>query len=121
MDIIVSWLAQNREWFLSGIGGSIITIALAILGWVFNNPTRKSTGSSSNNKVEIYAKGNVTYYGEATKNCTQRVVQKGSDSTITLVAVGLVVTLVAVTFIHWISPSNIKAQISAGSLGLAGR
>lgn len=57
----MEWIIENKDWLFSGV---LITIPLAVLGWVFTKRTasRSQNQNSGNNSTNIQADGNVNFH-----------------------------------------------------------
>jgi hypothetical protein len=61
---MIDWINQNKEWFFSGLGVTIITI---VAGWLFNSSKNKSIKqiqSSGNNSSNIQVGGDYVRKGK---------------------------------------------------------
>src|SRR5690242_6798367 len=113
---VLAWISNNREWFLSGIG---IAIPLAIIGWVYSRRDCFSKLNRSSNSLNINTNGNVIFNGNVTQETGDHHKRTSLIKVdISNISVGLLITLLAVLIVNHISPDNIKAQISAGSIGI---
>jgi predicted negative regulator of RcsB-dependent stress response len=46
----MDWISQNREWLFSGV---LISIPLAVIGWLFFSGRNKQVQKSGNNSINI--------------------------------------------------------------------
>lgn len=118
MDVFLSYILDNKDWLLDGVGTFLITIPFAIIGWVYQKISLKRISEEPRRSVNICVKGNVTYYGESNqKNLKQAKVKVTGSAKVILVAFALIATLFGVILVQLLSPSNPRAQLIVASLG----
>lgn len=53
----MEWIAENKEWLLSG---AAIAIPLSIIGWLFSPHRNRQTQKGGDNSTNIQVNGNFT-------------------------------------------------------------
>lgn len=117
----IDWILKNKEWFLSGIG---ISIPLAIIGWIYSRKNSEQSQRGGKNSVNIQASGDVTIHSIGAHNFEPRVRMNQIEIILPklkhpIQIAGLLIIVFGIVLIHALTPNNVKAMISVGSIGIA--
>lgn len=58
---MIEWIAENKEWFLEGLGIFLLGLVVAFIGWLVRRKNSSSNGDINQSMGNNTKAGNITF------------------------------------------------------------